>query len=85
MSLISVGQKPRLVVRQRLKRRRPMSDFNRKVDTPNGPGYAFGKLPNGKIMVSHNWNSLDEKFRLSYKGAPAKIIMQIYEREDIHV
>jgi hypothetical protein len=62
-----------------------MSDFNRKVDTPNGPGWVFAKMPDGKLLVSHAWKSLNEEFRLSYQGAPAKVIMPIYEREDIHV
>lgn len=55
------------------------------VDTPNGFGYAFGQMPNGKICVAHGWKDLNDEFKANYKGISTNTILLDYESEDVHV
>lgn len=65
-----------------------MSDFNKRVKTPNGIGYAFGKLPDGKILVSHGWKNLSKAFRdkfIKEHGYTDRVVIHAYPEEDLDV
>jgi len=60
--------------------------FNIPVNTPNGLGYAFGQMPDGKIMVSHGWKDLTDEFKAQYereKGHKASVVIQTYKLEEV--
>jgi hypothetical protein len=59
------------------------SDFNRRVKTPRGEGYAVGQLPDGRIQVTHAWEDLDKTFRNNYKGRKTAIKIFNYDEEDV--
>lgn len=63
-----------------------MSDFNKRVKTPNGVGYAFAKLPDGKILVSHAWKRLTKQYRDSFleeRGYKARVVIEEYEESEL--
>lgn len=63
-----------------------MTDFHKKVKTPNGVGYAFVKLPDGKILVSYAWKKLTREYReifLETRVYIASVFIEEYEEDDI--
>jgi hypothetical protein len=56
------------------------------VSTPNGIGYAFGQLPDGKVLVSHNWKDLSETFQANFiqeNGYKDRVVIQKYPKESL--
>jgi len=53
------------------------------VQTPNGFGWAFGLLPDGKVLVCHGWSQLTDDFKENYEGHKASTVILEYEMEDI--
>ena len=63
-----------------------MTDFNKQVNTPNGVGNAFAKMPDGKILVSHAWKKLTKAYREDYfskHGHIARVVIEAYKEDDL--
>ena len=63
-----------------------MTDFIKQVNTPNGVGYAFAKLPDGKVLVSHSWKKLTKKYRETFvktRKYKTAVVIEEYEEDEI--